>query len=106
MSNKTKSRDIPVFKKPIECRLALQMGGRILKFDAANVMSGKMKWARDLKTFIGSFKSALQGQEFSPEFEEFINEVETSVDSVFARVNSISGVRAAAYWKLKNNYMK
>jgi len=77
-------RNIPAFEQPVEVRLALQMASRVMKFDAAKVMSEKMKWGRDLKTFIEAFKNALSGQKFSPEFVEYTNEIQTDVKSVFA----------------------
>lgn len=81
---KPQTRDIPVFKSPVEVRLALQMAGRVMKFDSARVMSEKMKWGRDLRTFIEAFKNALSGQTFSPEFDEYTQEIQLDVNSVFA----------------------
>ncbi len=84
MTIKPESRDIPIFEKPIEVRLALQMGGRVLKFDQAKVMSQKMKWGRDLKTFISSFQVVVKKSELSPEFLEFTSQIETDVSCALA----------------------
>ncbi len=76
---------IPSFEHPIEIRLALQMGRRALMFKEARVLSDRLKYGRDLKTFIESFRIALgASHKFSGEFTTYVDELKAEVATAFA----------------------
>jgi 2-keto-3-deoxy-6-phosphogluconate aldolase len=79
---------IPSFSEPTEIRLALQIGGRALKLESAKKFSEKLKAAKDMKTFIESFRCALKGYKFSEEFTTYINNLMSEVKTVLGGAKS------------------
>lgn len=67
---------IPEFENPTEIRIALGMAGRVMRLETAKSFSEKLKAAKDMKTYIEAFKTALKGQhKFTDDFNYFAGEL-------------------------------
>ncbi len=78
-------RNIPTFEQPLEIRIALHMAGKVLRLENARRFTEKLSAAKDMKTYISSFKNARHDYSFSEDFVTYTNELMAEIKPVLAR---------------------
>ena len=80
---------VPEFKNPTEIRIALGMAGRVMRLESAKSFSEKLKAAKDMKTYIDSFKTALKDQhKFTADFSDYASKLMSECKKIISGAES------------------